>query len=283
MKISIRILALLFTLLLLPYHIMYASEVTEVYAYLDESTIVTGGTSPFGEGHTVTVKIMQQNEMIFFQFTKTKENGSFEFRCELNPLVHPTGNYTIVLSGAGLDAVTVPDEIKFLGGSEAEALLKSINQSKTAQEMESVLTENANVIGIRLDGAITLVQNKTTVYSFLAEQHFNSLPHVANVFNTATAIQQINESDSSKIRALLSDYADLLELPLDDVRRLTEQQQEAVYSLLSNTQIGLSADELKKDFDAVVYTVMINDLGSDDAELILNYLAECNQKRTGEG
>lgn len=280
MALAKRIIAVLLIITLFPVMTAFAQTSDDIYAYLDENTIVAGGTSQYGEGNAATVIIKYGTEVVYINFGQTGTDGKYEFYCTLDPETDATGTYEVILAAAGETSMPVPGGVVFVNKVDAEALLSDIKNSATPEAAEALIAAQNSLLGLDLGGDIMTLTDKAAVYSSVMSKEITSIPQLKKEFDIAVAIEQFNESTALDGAELLALKADILGVDADglfaDIK--TEALKTDVYEELCGNDIELTAKAFQDVFIPSVYTALFNGLDSSDREMLITYARECNEK-----
>lgn len=130
---------------------------------------------------------------------------------------------------------------------EAKAVA-AVNTAATAAAMHTALTGNAATLGLTLTDYNTLA-NKVPVQTALLTPVFNTAAEVKAAFDTAVAVQRVNEAAVAAMGQTLTANATVLGLDLTDYTALLYK--EPVHTAME-TPVFATAADVKTAFDAAV-------------------------------
>lgn len=264
-----------------------AAELDGVTAKIDPDTyrVSIQGVCSDMENSFVTVSVSKEEGSVFYwSETDTEEDGSFVFSYLMDEDEDDTGLYTVNVGGNGVKLNSICS-YWFATHEQIDALVNSINQCKTTDEVKSLICENEGMIGIScgLGSDLEKLSNQDKVFSTILSDNIESVGQLKDVYETAVAIQSINESEKEKISECIAGFAQTLGLDVSENgywRSLKKQTSvDMVCDALYDKDFSLTDKKgLALIFDNAAALAVLNDFSTENRDKLIDRISEFNDK-----
>ncbi len=265
----------------IPADVFASLQVGDAFAYLtDDNCIRMGGISPFGADTTVTAMVTIDSVLKYMDAVQTSSDGSVDISLSLDPMTDSSGTYIVSLGGGFL----VKDDslnVVFANKTDSDRILASVAGSNTST-IQGILASEQTLVDLDTAGDIMALSDAAAVYDSLAGKDFDSVQELRHAFDTAVAIQTLNESVPADGATLLNTYKDDLGVNLASgslySKIKTSALKNTIYNKICGQNISLTKADFTKAYEKAVYTAIINGIDTEDRDTLISYLEACRQK-----
>lgn len=251
------------------------------------SKVHIGGLHLNGRGQQVTILVISNDseDPFYWSGKETSDDGVFEFTYDMIRNFDKSGWYNILLGGAG--ATPVPMEYLFVNASDDAIITNMINASENAKDLEAVLDEKGETIGIRRgQGTLFSLISESgcqKVYEALCNRDFYDASAILDGFNQAVVIQMINEADVTEASNIISKYSDYFGFDIGPESYYGaikySHNKNFVYSSVVGKDFSLKdVHSVRVAFDRAVALAVLNDMDVSNRDKITCYIYDFNDK-----
>lgn len=246
-----------------------------------------GGAHPKGEGREVTVSVTLEGhtQPFYWNGKATGKDGKFEFIYTVKKDVDEGGWYTVLMGGLGLSPISL--EYLLINSNDDSVVTGSINNANDTTMIEVVLNEYGNNIGIRR-GEGTLFDSMSSeeqqqIYDALLKRNFDNALEISKAFSDATIIQMLNKSEISDGSDIVNNYAEYLDLDVNDESYYTSVKTQAnknkVYAAIIGRGFPLTdLTAAKTAFERASALAAVNDMGVSNRDKMIEYIEDFNNR-----
>lgn len=137
------------------------------------------------------------------------------------------------------------------------ALAVQVINTATTATIESMLVKYAAILGINLT-AYNQLADKSSVNTYVTSNDYGTVADVRTAFNTAVAVQEINEATVSNMGTTLTDNAAILGLSLAAYDTLTNAEKDTVHGYLMLTSYTYGGYADAANFETAFDQAVIN-------------------------
>lgn len=284
-------------------HMFAAQSAQDVEARLGgDNKVTVTGVHPLGKDMRVTLSVTDPYGSVFYR-RELAAGVSGNFTAvflmddvgETEEAVDKSGTYTVSVGGAGLQ--TANTSFHFVNHITGMAIVEAANRAVTAEQVNANLfTEGApNTFADQLrleykeNSAFDKLASKNAVYLGMAgisgRNRYASAAEVIGAFNTAVAVQTLNETAKADAKCVIERYAELLKLDLGDdsnfARLAKESSKSTVYEKMTGGKLDTAnaGDAIRIEFEKAVYTELVNEVDIASLEKLVDYITACNREK----
>lgn len=260
----------------------------------DSNVVTVSGTHPLGEGMRVTVSVKIDGNTFYKREVSSGTGGEFSLDYKMNVGTEETagdksGTYIVTISGAGLTGTD--KQYQFINKKDGKDIVTAANSATTAGAMESVINKYNATLNLDLskDGPFGTLSadGQIAVYTALAdENNFGTAAKVINMFDTAVAIQTMNESSDEAAEKLVMQYKDILGFDMgvksNFAKLATEEGKARLYKAMVGSKLPIDAAKAATEFERAVYTQLFNEITTETRDKFMVYVDECNTAKYAE-
>ncbi len=256
-----------------------------------ENIATVSGMHPGGAGARVTVVVDCNGTPFFRREITAGADGIFNVTFELDggtedTIIDQSGRYTAKVGGTALTAESV--SYQFVNNHDGKQIVIDANAAQTEAEMRQVLLVDYTAaldlkVGEGSDYA-ALGASQSKVMTALAEKDdYTSAPGVITAFDTAVAIQTLNDAPESEGQALIQKYANLLEINYTDGSKFAllnnEESKTFVFGAMTGKDFSpTDVQSVRDEFLRMSYTALFNEIDNATLDNFMVYVSECNDE-----
>lgn len=266
-----------------------------------ENKVTVKGEHPLGEGMRVTINVFNPIGDLFYRRELTAgENGKFEAVFALDDIgeteaeVDKSGSYTVTVGGAGIEAENTT--FTFINHITGTDIVDAANSATTKELVKQKLfTDGAPetfadklCLDYKEGSSFAKIVDKDAVYygmqGFEKSLRYSTAAEITESFNTAVAVQTLNEAKKADAKATVLTFAELLKINTgkgSNFERLkTENGKNFAYEAVVAEKLDTQNqnDNASVTFEKAVYTALFNEVDTETLDNFVTYLNECNEK-----
>lgn len=255
-----------------------------------ETNVVTvSGVHPLGEGIRVTVNVKIDGDTYYKREIPAGTGGAFSLAYTMDPGTSEvagdkSGKYIVTIGGAGLTGVD--KEYTFIGIKDGASAVADISGAATWDQAKSELEEYASILNLDMgegsDFYALSAKGKEAVYTAVANvESFATALMIISFFDTAVAIQSLNEADAQAAEVLIDKYKTILGIDMGADSNYAGIKSADSLTRLCGAMAGQGFDldkpaEVSEAFECAVYTELINELNTSTRDKLITYIQAVN-------
>lgn len=255
-----------------------------------ETNVVTvSGVHPLGEGIRVTVNVKIDGDTYYKREIPAGTGGAFSLAYTMDPGTSEvagdkSGKYIVTIGGAGLTGVD--KEYTFIGIKDGADAVADISGAATWDQAKSELEEYASILNLDMgegsDFYALSAKGKEAVYTAVANvESFATALMIISFFDTAVAIQSLNEADAQAAEVIIDKYKTILDIDIGADSNYTGIKSADSLTRLYGAMTGQDFDldkpaKVSEAFECAVYTELINELNTSTRDKLITYIQAVN-------
>lgn len=276
-----------------------ANAAAQVQSLSVTQTAATGevcvaGVHPSGENMRVSISVSVNDKLFYRRELSAGEGGAFTVRYAMDygttdVAGDDSGKYTVTVGGAGL--LPTSQTYPFVNIKDGVAIVAAANNATTPEQVKTVVETYGDACGFDLtpsgDFYSLSDDGKRAVYAAIADvTSYTLTAEFIRDFNTAKAIQCLNEGTAAQAETMVNTYKDVVGLDTGADSYYAKLTTAAGKKSACEAVVGkgLSVSDKTaavKAFEAAVLTQLVNEATTETRSNVILYLNAVNDRGCG--